>query len=459
MFDVEIVAPDGQSARLPAGFRFDAEPRIDRVVPDHVPYGKSARFVIEGEHFRVGATVTVEGFRVPADVESSVRIVATAPAWGPGVATVGVQNTDGLEGWLPEALVFDPPPGPQVTMVVPARGPLARETPVAIVGDRFDAGCSVRVAGQPVAAKLVSPQRLEITLPPFDRAGPIDITVIAADGTTCALEGGFELRAPPQLTAVQPREGSEAGGAHVELRGFGFEKGCEVSFGGFPARSDWESETLVRAAVPARAAGAGTVDVVVRNPDEQSATLAEAFCYLARRAPTIASVEPGSGPATGGTGVLVRGDHLDLVTVVLVGGQRAANFKARGGELAFVTPPRSGDGAVDLELRAADGASAVRKNAFSYVPVPPPAIRSVTPNRGAVAGGTEVTIAGEHFVPGATVLVDGEPVASVKVRDKGTILFTAPRGQDGAMVDIAVRNPTGQQAVAKRAFLYDARYR
>jgi len=70
-----------------------------------------------------------------------------------------------------------------------------------------------------------------------------------------------------------------------------------------------------------------------------------------------------------------------------------------------------------------------------------------------------VTIAGEHFVPGAVVLVDGEPLATTRVRDAATMVFTTPPGEGGVMVDVVVRSPTGQEAVAKRAFLYDPRYR
>ena len=34
-----------------------------------------------------------------------------------------------------------------------------------------------------------------------------------------------------------------------------------------------------------------------------------------------------------------------------------------------------------------------------------------------------------------------------------------PGGDDGKLVDVAVKNPDGQQAIQKRAFQYDARYR
>jgi hypothetical protein len=459
-YDVEIVAPDGQQARLAAAFTFDGPPRIDRVVPDHGPHDASARVVLEGDGFRLDCAVYADGARVAADLESSTRVAATLPAKGtPGPIAIRVQNADGLGGELRDAFRYDPAAGPRIALAIPARVPLGRENAVAVTGSGFAEGCSVRVAGQPVPVKRVSADRLELTLPAFDRIGYVDVEVRTLDGQSHRLDEAFELRGPPQLASVQPREGSSTGGMYVQLAGLGLERGCEVTLGGFPARCEWESETSVRAAVPARTPGTGSVDVVVRNTDGQTATLASAFLYVDPQAPVVNGIEPTTGPTTGGTGVLVRGEHLGAVTQVLVGGQPALNFKARGGELAFVTPPRPREGAADIELRTRDGVSTVRKNGFQYTPVPPPAIRSVTPNRGAVAGGTEVTILGENFFPGAKVLVDGEPIAAVKVRDKATIVFTTPRGEEGAMVDVAVRSSTGQEAVAKRAFLYDPRYR
>jgi hypothetical protein len=459
IYDVELTNPDGQEARLLAAFHFLGAPRVDRVTPDRGPLGVSTQIAVEGDGFRAGCSVYVGGERVAADLESTARIVATIPGRDTaGPVTVRVQNADGIGGELRDAFRVDPAAGPRIALAVPSRLARGREHTVALTGTGFAEACSVRIAGEVVPSRRVSGDRLELTLPPLERVGFVDAEVRNPDGQRHHLEDAFELRAAPQLTAIQPREGGEAGGLYVQLLGLGFDRGCEVSLGGFPATSQWESETSVRAVVPARAAGAGTVDVVVRNPDEQSALLPAAFTYLARRTPVIGAVEPASGPTTGGTSVLVRGEHLDAVIQVLVGGQPAARFEARAGELAFVTPARPRDGAVDLELRARDGAGAVRKNAFEYTPVPPPAIRSLSPNRGGVRGGTEVTIAGENFFAGAQVLVAGENVAAVKVRDKGTIVFKTPPGEAGVMVDVTVRSPGGQEAVAKRAFLYDPRY-
>jgi hypothetical protein len=216
---------------------------------------------------------------------------------------------------------------------------------------------------------------------------------------------------------------------------------------------------VLRATTPRRA-GAGSVDVVVENPDGQRATLSSAYAYVAPVALAIERLEPSFGPTTGRTAVLVSGQGLDRVTRVMVGERDAVEFKSRGAEaLGLIAPPRRSAGLVDVTLSTREGDRVMRPKAFRYDAVKPPAIRSLSPNRGRVDGGSEVTISGEHFAAGSSVSMDGVPVASLKIKNSETLVVTTPAGKAGRMVDVCVTTPDGQRAVAARAFLYDPRYR
>jgi archaellum component FlaG (FlaF/FlaG flagellin family) len=70
-----------------------------------------------------------------------------------------------------------------------------------------------------------------------------------------------------------------------------------------------------------------------------------------------------------------------------------------------------------------------------------------------------MTVAGKNFRKDTIVLVDGKPPKVVKFIDAATLELKTPPGDAGKMVDVAVRNPDGKEAVQKRAFLYDPRYR
>lgn len=84
----------------------------------------------------------------------------------------------------------------------------------------------------------------------------------------------------PTATSVAPTSGTTAGGTAVVLTGSNFVAGATVTVGGTAATAvTVASGTTINFTTPAHAAGA--VDVVVRNPDNQSATLAGGFTYVA----------------------------------------------------------------------------------------------------------------------------------------------------------------------------------
>jgi hypothetical protein len=479
--DVDVVNPDGQRTVVPRAFDYCAAPTLARIEPDHAPEtgGGGVRATLTGADLREGSEVRIGASRPKVDYRGPTRIDLEIGAHPAGTYDVELTGPDGQEARLPAAFHFHG--RPRVTRVTPDRGPVAGGTRIAIEGEGFRTACVVYLGGTRLPSDLESASRISAVAVAHETPGPVLVRVINVDGLDAELAEAFCYEAPeaqaqaspatpdlvaaipeqgpaPVLSSLSPPQGSTAGGQVIELQGERFDPACTVTLGGFAAPCEWLSFKALRAVAPARSAG-GEVSAVVTNPDGQSAMILRAFTYVERKAPEITGVAPASGPTTGGTGVLLQGDHFDAVARVLVGGEPALNFKVRGRELALVTPPRKREGAVDLELRTRGGESVLRKNAFQYVAVPAPVIQSVSPNRGSPAGGTEVTVAGEHFVAGMAVLVAGEPAASVKLKDRTTIVFKTPPGDDGAMVDVAVQSPTGQEAVAKRAFLYDARYR
>lgn len=92
----------------------------------------------------------------------------------------------------------------------------------------------------------------------------------------------------PAIASVLPAEGPVEGGTNVAIRGTNFVSGATVTFGGVSATSvQFVSSELLNVVTPPNAAGA--VDVVVRNPDTQSATSRDAFTYTACAKPQIAT--------------------------------------------------------------------------------------------------------------------------------------------------------------------------
>jgi hypothetical protein len=85
----------------------------------------------------------------------------------------------------------------------------------------------------------------------------------------------------PTVSGIAPASGSTAGGTAVTITGAGFVSGATVAIGGVAATSVVvSSATTITALTGARVAG--TVDVVVTNPDTGVGTNTAAYTYVAR---------------------------------------------------------------------------------------------------------------------------------------------------------------------------------
>jgi PKD repeat protein len=107
--------------------------------------------------------------------------------------------------------------------------------------------------------------------------------------------GSIKVLGPvPSISGVAAPIGPTAGGTSVTISGSNFVSGATVSFGGAPATVTSVLSNQIQAATPAHAYGA--VDVVVTNPDTQTATRASGFVYDNPPAATL-TASPTSGVA------------------------------------------------------------------------------------------------------------------------------------------------------------------
>lgn len=78
-------------------------------------------------------------------------------------------------------------------------------------------------------------------------------------------------------------------------------------------------------------------------------------------------------------------------------------------------------------------------NQLEGSPKAPPTVAGIAPNFGAAAGGTAVTISGNHFNGATTVLIGGVPATSVVVVDDHTITAVTPALASGSINNVAVQ--------------------
>jgi hypothetical protein len=255
---------------------------------------------------------------------------------------------------------------------------------------------------------------------------------------------------PPTITSITPKVGPIAGGTTVTIAGTNFDATPSVTFGGIGATVISSTATSITAVTPA-GSGAGAVNVVVLNPSSgQSATLTKGFTYQGP-APSITSLTPTSGTASGGTSVTITGVNFATGAKVTFDGTAGTSVVVVSATTITVTTPAHSAGAVSVVVTNADGQSATLTNGFTYT-APAPAIKSISPTSGTRSGGTTVTISGTNFVSGAKVTFGGT-AATVRSISGTSVSVRTPAHGTGA-VNVVVTNPSGQSATLTNGYTY-----
>jgi hypothetical protein len=458
---IEVVNPDGQSDRLEAALKLAVPPAVGELSPSIGTVKGGTEVVLTGFGFEEGCSAHFGAAAAEVVFESATRIrVTTPPHPGEGSVDVAVKNPTGLHHHLRGAFFFKTP-APRIDTVTPATGSNTGGSRLTVRGSDFGEGCEVIVCGLPAIVEYKSPEEIEVTTPAVARDGLVDLRVQNRDGQLYLAEKVFRYIAPllpPVLTAVSPAAGSVLGGLKVGLFGDDFHEECTVRFGLVEAQTRFLTRKQLEVIAPASAT-AGAVTVTVTNPDGVTAEVESAFTYEARPAPAITGISPVFGPSTGGTKLVIEGKNFTKESLVYIGREYPKDIVVKSAtEIHVITAPRKMAGVVDVEVGGPDVPKALLKNGFRYDAIPAPTITSVSPNRGGIGGGSEITVTGQNLLKETVILLDGKPAKFVKLVDKTTLEAKTPPGEANKMVDVVVRNPDGKEAVQKRAYLYDPRY-
>ena len=168
---------------------------------------------------------------------------------------------------------------PIVTRAEPDNDVATGGARVNIIGENFQDGATVTIGGNAASNVIFgSPTQLSVEVP-AGTAGSGDVVVTNPDGKSSTLTGGFTyIEPPPTLIRVEPDNAVATGGANITIVGENFQDSATVTIGGNAAANViFASPTELKVEVPA--GEAGSVDIVVTNPDGQSNTLVGGFTY------------------------------------------------------------------------------------------------------------------------------------------------------------------------------------
>jgi hypothetical protein len=233
----------------------------------------------------------------------------------------------------------------------------------------------------------------------------------------------------PSITSLNPSSGTPSGGNQVTITGSGLTGASSVKFGSTSATFTILSDTQIRAIAPP---GSGTVQVTVTTPTGTSNGLPYSYS-----APSLASLNPTSGPGSGGNTVTLTGTNLAGVTAVHFGANLAAFTVVSNTQINAIAP--AGSGIVAVNVSAGTSTS----NSLPYTYVPAPTLTSINPTQGPLPGGNLVTLTGTGLTEVAGVFFGSVPASSFTIVDSTHITAVAPGGNPAGPVQVTVTTPSG----------------
>ncbi|WP_263360144.1 beta strand repeat-containing protein [Acidicapsa ligni] len=387
-------------------------------------------YTLDGSVPSANSTLYISGSPVAISQTSTLSAIAVAA----GFTNSSVNSaTYIIQAILPPPIVS----GIMPTSASAGGGVLA----LTVNGTNFISGSTVQWNGVTQPTIFVSATQLTATIPAslIANAGTANVTVAQSSGISGA--AAFTINSvTPAITAVSPSSGTV--GTSVSITGTNFTGATAVSFGSTPATSfKVNSATSITAVAPA---GTGTVDVTAVTPTGTSSTsAADQFTYTV---PTLISISPATGPSTGGSSVAITGTNFTGATAVNFGTVPATSFKVNSATSITAVAP-AGTGTVDVTVVTSNGTSATTAaDQFVYT-INAPAVTSISPAIGLLAGGTTVTITGVNFTDATAVNFGSTAATSITVNSTATsITAVSPAGT--GTVDVTVVTPAGVSPTA-----------
>ncbi len=344
-------------------------PVVSGISPTSGPAVGGTTVTIRGSGFTGASQVLFGTATSTFTVNSDTQITVVSPA-GSGTVHVTVITPKGASvSSSADQFTYQGaqliPPIPTIASISPTSGPTTGGMRVTITGTGFT-GVSKVLFGATAASFTVNTDK-QITAVSPAGSGTVDVRVITPGGTSNAARFNYYVPGPPPahvpfIKSISPPSGPVAGGTTVTITGSGFTGASKVLFGSVPASFKLTSDMQITAVSPA---GSGTVDVKVTTPGGTSATSsADRFTYVP--APIVTAVSPTSGPAAGGTSVIITGSNFTGASKVLFG-TVAANFTLNSNtQITAISP--AGSGTVDVKVITPGGTSKTSNaDKFTYL--------------------------------------------------------------------------------------------
>lgn len=331
---------------------------------------------------------------------------------------------------------------PVVNMVVPHNG--TANTPITISGEGFSTkNCQNEIFFSDNVCRVLSSSESSVVCfldrlsqPELGVSHPISMRVRNRGNAIVKIMSpqNRSFSVLPNVEDITPTEGSLAGGAILTIKGFGFGNFLLVTVGSFSCRVLKSSYTTVQCETPA-SAYAQDVDVKVYVMISGAAQIAACetrnrrceYSYSLTLTPNISSVEPKS--MSGATTFTITGMNFGVNTSalkVMIGSESATLISLNDSCLiVFIQNIAAGSNIVVMnhsEYGKASGSFEVRGILV---------LSSITPSLGSIHGETEITIRGNGFVDGKTLVTINDEKCLITFVSLSEVTCITPAQEQG----------------------------
>jgi hypothetical protein len=390
-------------------------------------------------------------------VTNNATITCVTPQAVSGAGEKSLRVTSSLNGFVQQ----DPPNGfrynplPIVATINPNNGPASGGQPVTIGGLNFGPTVNVTIDGALATNISVTGTTTITLLTPSAQTGigTKDVIISSTENGVLTVTNGYTYNATPAASGpINPNNGPTSGGTPITITGSGFVAPVTVNIGGTPATGVVvTSTTTVTAITPARPSP-GTVNVTVTSSFTGDTVIPAGFTY--NTTPTVTSISPDSGPATGNQTVQIDGANFTGNVTVTFGGTPMTGIVVSNGDTRITgITPAGPIGQVLVRVESSTHGITDVPNGYTYIGSP--AITSVVPDNGPVNAATPITITGSGFADNLSVTIGGQACTSVSRNTSGTaITCTAQPLTPAGAYDVVVTSTTAGVVTLVDGFTY-----
>ena len=270
---------------------------------------------------------------------------------------------------------------------------------------------------------------------------------------------------PHMPPSIAPSSGPNTATLLVTITGKNFANGAIVNLTNasytIPGSVSFINRTTIRCTFPLNGAPPWVYDLNIRNPDNRTTTVAQAFT-VTNISPTITSITPSSAFNSSIIPVTIVGTAFrNGVTVSLTNGSMIilGTITNRTTTKLLCTFPLNGTpaGIYNLTALNIDGSSTTKANAFTVNPSGDyPVITEFNPGTGVNNASLPFTINGSGFRSGATITITNrsttKTIAATSVRNDQIKCSLPLTGIAIGLYNLTVKNPNGTAGTVENGF-------